>query len=105
MLSFRRFPMVVTAVRRLGLFIATPLLFLGTVGLPQPAAAQNIYAAVHGTVTDTSGAAIPGAAVSITNTSTGITTTATTDSHGYYILTPSPSPPAAFRSSPRPDSR
>ena len=86
MLNFRRFLMDRTAVRRLGLFIATPLLFLGTVGLPQPAAAQNIYAAVHGTVTDTSEAAIPGAAVSITNTSTGITTTATTDIHGYYIF-------------------
>ena len=81
MLNFRRFLAV-----RLGLLIATPLSFLGTVGAPQPAAAQSIYAAVHGTVTDTSGAAIPGAAISITNTSTGITTTANTDSHGYYIF-------------------
>ena len=56
-----------TAVRRLGLLIATPLFLLGTLGRRQPAAAQNIYAAVHGTVTDTSGAAIPGAAVSITS--------------------------------------
>ena len=83
---FRQFLMDATAVRRLGLLIATPLLLLGTVGVPEPAAAQSIYAAVHGTVTDTSGAAIPGAAISITNTSTGITTTATTDSHGYYIF-------------------
>ena len=58
---FRQFLMDATAVRRLGLLIAPPLLFAGTVGLPQPAAAQNIYAAVHGTVTDTSEAAIPGA--------------------------------------------
>ena len=86
MLLFRQFLMDATAVRRLALWIAPPLLFAGTVGLPQPAAAQNIYAAVHGTVTDTSEAAIPGAAVSIANTSTGITTTATTDSHGYYIF-------------------
>jgi hypothetical protein len=80
------FLMDATAVRRLGLLITAPLLFVGIVGLQQPAAAQNIYAAVHGAVTDTSDAAIPGAAVSITNTSTGITTTATTDGHGYYIF-------------------
>src|SRR5580704_6198369 len=86
MLNFRRFLTDATAVRRLGLWIATPLLLFGTVGVPQPAAAQNIYAALHGTVTDTTGAAIPGAAISITNTSTGIATTATTDSHGYYIF-------------------
>jgi hypothetical protein len=71
---------------RLGTFIVTPLLLFAGAGLPQPAVAQNIYAAVHGTVTDTTGAAIPGAAVSIKNTSTGITTTATTDSHGYYTF-------------------
>jgi hypothetical protein len=85
MLKLRRFLTDTTAVR-LRSFIATTLLFLVTVAVPQPAAAQSIYAAVHGTVTDTSGAAIPSAAVSITNTSTGITTTATTDSHGYYIF-------------------
>ena len=45
-----------------------------------------IYGAVHGTATDPSGAVVPNAAVSITNTSTGITTTAKTDSHGYYIF-------------------
>src|SRR5580700_11627420 len=75
-----------TAARRLGVLIAAPLLFAGSLALPRPAGAQNIYAAVHGTVTDTSGAAIPSAAVSITNTSTGITTRATTDEHGYYIF-------------------
>jgi Carboxypeptidase regulatory-like domain len=86
MLSFKRFLMDAAAIRRLGTLILTPLLFFAGTGLPQPAVAQNIYAAVHGTVTDTSGAAIPGAAVSIANTSTGITTTATTDSHGYYTF-------------------
>ena len=86
MLSFRRFRMDAAAIRRLGTLILTPLLFFAGAGLPQPAAAQNIYAAVHGTVTDTSGAAIPGATVSIANTSTGIITTVTTDSHGYYTF-------------------
>ena len=73
-------------MRRLGTLVVAPLLLIVGIGVPRPAAAQNIYAAVHGTVTDTSGAAIPGAAISITNTSTGITTTASTDSHGYYIF-------------------
>ncbi len=85
MLSYRRFLSDLNPMR-LATLIAIPLLLLAAAGRPQPAAAQNIYAAVHGTVTDTSGAAIPGAAVSISNTSTGITTTATTDSHGYYIF-------------------
>jgi len=42
-----------------------------------------IYASVHGTVTDTTGAAIPGAAVSMVNTGTGIATRTATDIHGY----------------------
>ncbi len=52
-----------------------------------PAAfAQNVYAAIHGTVTDTSGAVVPGATVTALNTSTDIATKQTTDSKGYYIL-------------------
>ena len=53
---------------------------------PQRVSAQIIYGAVHGTVTDTTGAVIPHASVTVTNTSTGISTAATTDSHGYYIF-------------------
>jgi hypothetical protein len=82
MLSFKRFLMDAAAIRRLGTLILTPLVLFAGAGLPQPAVAQNIYAAVHGTVTDTTGAAIPGATVSLTNTSTGIATTATAESHG-----------------------
>ncbi len=86
MLDSRRISLVVMAARRLRTLAATPLLLLAALGLPQPTLAQNIYGAVHGTVTDTSDAVVPGAAVSIVNTSTGITTTATTDSHGYYVF-------------------
>ena len=86
MLDSRRLSLVAMAARRLRTLAATPLLLLAALGLPHPTLAQNIYAAVHGTVTDTSDAVIPGAAVSIVNTSTGITTTATTDSHGYYVF-------------------
>lgn len=48
--------------------------------------AQNVYATIHGTVTDTTGAVIPGAAVTATNTATNIRTTVTTDNNGYYVF-------------------
>jgi hypothetical protein len=50
------------------------------------ATAQNVYAAIHGTVTDSSGAVIPGATVTATDTSTGIVATQTTDDKGYFIF-------------------
>src|ERR1700739_2698703 len=50
------------------------------------AQAQNLYAAIHGTVTDTSGAVVPGAKVTAQNMSTGISSTQTTDSKGYYVF-------------------
>ena len=86
MLDSRRLLTNARAASRLLKRIATPLLLLGIAASPQPATAQIIYGAVHGTVTDTTNAAVPGAAVSVVNTSTGITTTGTTDSHGYYIF-------------------
>jgi outer membrane receptor protein involved in Fe transport len=50
------------------------------------AEAQNTYAAIHGTVTDASGAVVANATVTVVNSSTGITTKASTDSKGYYTL-------------------
>ena len=50
------------------------------------ATAQNVYATIHGTVTDASGAVVPNAKVIALNTSTGISTNATTDSKGYYTF-------------------
>jgi outer membrane receptor protein involved in Fe transport len=41
---------------------------------------------IAGTVTDASGAGIPGATISITNTGQGTTTKVTTDEHGDYIF-------------------
>ncbi|MGC9200075.1 MAG: carboxypeptidase regulatory-like domain-containing protein [Acidobacteriaceae bacterium] len=57
-------------------------LFIGA----RQAQAQNIYAAIHGTVTDATGAVVPGASVTVLNTSTGVSAHDTTDSHGYYIF-------------------
>jgi hypothetical protein len=47
---------------------------------------QNVYAAINGTVTDTSGAVVPNAKVTVLNASPNITTPATTDSKGYYVV-------------------
>ncbi len=51
-----------------------------------PQAQAQTYAAVHGTVTDRSGAVINNAAVTALNTSTGISTDAKTNDHGYYVF-------------------
>jgi hypothetical protein len=55
--------------------------------IPSPSAsAQNVYAAIHGTVTDTSGAVVPNASVTVVNTSTNIAKRATSDNKGYYTF-------------------
>jgi hypothetical protein len=55
-------------------------------GIPT-AYAQVTTSSIHGTVTDVSGAVIPGAKVTALNTSTGIAVVATTDHSGYYLFT------------------
>ena len=60
-------------------------LFGFTLGLAPRAEAQS-YAALHGTVVDSSDAVIPGAAVTVLNTSTGIKTVVQADKNGYYIF-------------------
>ena len=68
-------------------FLVALLVMLFTLPLVEHSAvAQNVYAAIHGTVTDASGAVVPNAKVTALNTSTGISTVVTTDSKGYYIL-------------------
>src|SRR5579864_4919424 len=56
----------------------------------QPMAAQTTTGSIVGTVTDNSGAAVPGAAVTITNVDTNSATKTTTDSSGNYVVTPLP---------------
>jgi hypothetical protein len=55
-----------------------------------PVFAQSTTARVEGIVTDDSGAAVPGASVTATNTATNFARTVTTDSAGSYVLTPLP---------------
>lgn len=52
-----------------------------------PAHSQTIFGRIAGTVLDSSGAAVPGAAVKITNQATGQTRSATTDPNGFYVAT------------------
>jgi hypothetical protein len=54
--------------------------------------AQNVMlnGGFHGTVTDTSGAVIPGVKVTVTNLNSGLLRTATTDAGGFYTITQVP---------------
>ncbi len=58
-------------------------LLLATVA---PALAQTVTGAVRGTVTDPSGAIVPGATVTVTNVATNVATTAVTDQAGQYAV-------------------
>jgi len=50
-------------------------------------AAQGVFGAISGTITDSSGAAVPGATVRVTNINTNIVTTLTTNGVGEYNAT------------------
>ena len=63
------------------------LILLTALGFAHHSAhAQAVKATILGVVTDSSGAAIPGAKVSVTNSGTGITRTTTSDSQGRYTV-------------------
>lgn len=68
---------------RLSLLCLVVASFLVTV-FSQPANAQVLYGSVTGTVTDQTGAVVPGAQVTLTNEATGLTRQATTDNIGLY---------------------
>src|SRR5687767_1958297 len=52
--------------------------------LATPVLAQRITAGIRGTVTDSSGATVPGATVTIKGEGTGLTRSATTNAAGQY---------------------
>ena len=54
--------------------------------LPASTAAQALYGSVTGVVEDTSGAAVPGATVTITTQETGLELTAVSDETGSYTV-------------------
>ena len=55
-----------------------------SLGLAASAAAQSVSGTILGTVTDSSGATVPGAKVTIVNEGTGLTRVLTADSNGEY---------------------
>src|SRR5579875_1229517 len=67
-------------------WIRVLVLFVGMFALQHQGIAQLGTANVHGIVTDSSGAVVPNANVTLTNTGTGVSQHATTDSKGYYVF-------------------
>jgi hypothetical protein len=70
--------------------LSTISLAVGLIALAEvtvtPAAAQVLYGSIVGNVTDSQGAAVPGAAVTIVNKETNLTREATTNAEGNYNL-------------------
>ena len=70
-----------------GWYAPALLLLLLLVGLPlSEAVGQTTNGSFRGTVTDQSGAAVPGARVQITNTGTGVSLEAVTNGSGEYVV-------------------
>jgi len=60
------------------------LLIILLVALPQLAVAQQLLGSVEGTITDSSGAVVPGVQISLKNPDTGLTRTTNTQGDGTY---------------------
>ncbi len=56
------------------------------IALPVRSAAQTTFATITGTVTDSSGGVLEGAAITATNVETGVSTKATTNKEGVYTV-------------------
>src|SRR5580765_1986166 len=64
-----------------------------------PARAQLATAELNGRVTDSSGAVLPGATITATQTATGLVRTAVTDGTGSYLLSNLPTGPYRLEAS------
>ncbi len=67
--------------------LAPALVFFAATALIYPAFSQSTSGSVQGTVTDSSGAIIPGASVTIVNPVSGLSRKTTTDASGHYQFT------------------
>jgi protocatechuate 3,4-dioxygenase beta subunit len=65
--------------------VSRVLLLLSLFAVPSLMLAQGLGGIV-GTITDPSGAVVPGAQVRATESGTGVTRSAVTDAQGYYVL-------------------
>jgi len=68
------------------LFVPALVAVLLALPLASPASAQVTNAAIVGTITDTSGAALPGATVTARNVDTGFSRTVPSNDEGAYRL-------------------
>jgi hypothetical protein len=66
---------------------ALALLVLSCTLSTTPASAQAVYGSIFGTITDPSGAAVPGAKVTVTSAAKGSSTETTTNTDGNYSVT------------------
>ena len=80
----RRLPLSLSQRRPNWLVMLIAFALLAVCALPSPADAQVLYGSLVGTVTDETGAAIPGATVTITHSGTGASRETATDSTGAY---------------------
>jgi outer membrane receptor protein involved in Fe transport len=64
--------------------VAFAVLIIGSLLSPTPTNAQSIHGGIVGQVTDESGAAVPGATVTVKNVNTGATRDAVTNEEGLY---------------------
>src|SRR5437762_1660953 len=71
--------------RSAGVIIFAMVLFMVCVSLSVQG--QTIVGRIGGTVTDKAGAVIPNATITVTNPTTNLVRTATTDESGFYTLT------------------
>ena len=70
-------------MRNKGLFLACLLAF--ALAYPvRKGIGQAVFGGIIGTVTDSSGAAVPGAKVTVTNVDKGVSNTTTSNQSGYY---------------------
>jgi len=64
--------------------IARSLIILAVVSLSFTARAQTVTGTIQGTVTDSSGGALPGVTITIRNTDTGLERVAVTTKDGFF---------------------
>ena len=65
--------------------LALPTLVALCTLAPSPSAAQAVYGSISGTVTDSSGAVLPGVSVTVTSTERKTTDTVVTNESGFFL--------------------
>jgi hypothetical protein len=77
----------VCAVGKLSSFLLTSFVIFSVLFHSQPSRAQTVLGSIVGTVTDTSGAVIPGATVTVTDINKGISQSTTANATGNFTVT------------------